>query len=80
MTSIRAVAKWMDAPDTQYLLDFVCPDALLLRTVARGLILWEDIAPSTNWVEDLVPETIRPYCLTKPDETQPDTVDLETMK
>lgn len=32
----KAIADWMRPPDTQYLLDFVRPDLLLLRIVARG--------------------------------------------
>ncbi|XP_054263292.1 anaphase-promoting complex subunit 1 [Macrosteles quadrilineatus] len=79
-TGNRAVANWMNAPDTQYLLDFVCPDALLLRMVARGLILWDDIEPSIAWVEGHVPTAIQPYCLVKPHPgTVPENVDLETM-
>lgn len=71
----------MKAPDTQYLLDFVCPDFLLLRMVARGLILWDDILPSIGWVEQHVPAAIRPYCLVKPHPgSLPDSVDVETMK
>ena len=27
----RSVAAWLDAPDTQFLLDFIRPDFLLLR-------------------------------------------------
>lgn len=28
---LRSVAAWFDAPDTQFLLDFIRPDFLLLR-------------------------------------------------
>lgn len=76
----RAVADWMKAPDTQYLLDFVRPDFLLLRIIARSLILWDDILPTSEWVESNLPATIRPYCLVKPRPGMPDSVDYETMK
>ena len=46
-----AVASWMDAPDTSFLLEFVRPDLLLLRTLAKGLILWDSVTPSLAWVE-----------------------------
>ncbi|XP_075233032.1 anaphase promoting complex subunit 1 isoform X2 [Lycorma delicatula] len=76
----KAVANWMKAPDTQYLLDFVCPDLLLLRMIARGLILWDDILPTEEWVLDHVPPAIRPYCLVKPHPGNlPDNIDYETM-
>jgi anaphase-promoting complex subunit 1 len=76
----RAVAEWMKAPDTQYLLDFVRPDFLLLRIIARSLILWDEILPTSEWVESNLPATIRPYCLVKPRPGMPDNVDYETMK
>ncbi|XP_068085818.1 anaphase-promoting complex subunit 1 isoform X2 [Anabrus simplex] len=79
-TGNRAVADWMKAPDTQHLLDFVRPDFLLLRMVSRALILWEEILPTTAWVESNIPAAIRPYCLVKPRPgAAPDTIDYETM-
>lgn len=77
----RAVADWMKAPDTQYILDIICPDFILLRTLARGLILFDDIIPTVEWVESHIPESIRPFCLVKPKpDSVPVGVDLETMK
>lgn len=35
-TGNKAVADWMAPPDTQYLLDFVRPDFLMLRILSRG--------------------------------------------
>lgn len=73
------MAHWLEAPDSEYMLDFICPDQLLLRMIARGLVLWEHILPTKAWVEGHVPHTIRPYCLVKPRDNM-DHVDLETMK
>jgi anaphase-promoting complex subunit 1 len=36
-TGNKAVADWMSPPETQYLLDFVRPDFLMFRILARGL-------------------------------------------
>lgn len=72
----RAVAEWLAPPQTHYLLDYVRPDLLMLRVVARGLILWNDIEPFDNWVQDQVPETIKPYVFAKPTE---DHIDYEAM-
>lgn len=33
----KAIADWMKPPDTQYLLDFVRPDFLMLRIISRGI-------------------------------------------
>ena len=41
-----SIARWMDAPETVFLLEFVRPDLLLLRTLAKGLIMWDQISPS----------------------------------
>jgi len=70
----------MEAPDTQYLLDFIRPDFLLLRVLAKGLIMWDHIVPSKEWVESNVPESIRPYALAKPQPGADPSIDLETMK
>uniref|UniRef100_A0A023F131 Putative anaphase-promoting complex apc subunit 1 meiotic check point regulator/tsg24 n=2 Tax=Triatoma infestans TaxID=30076 RepID=A0A023F131_TRIIF len=77
-TGNMAVAHWLEAPDSEYMLDFICPDQLLLRMIARGLVLWEHILPTKAWVEGHVPHTIRPYCLVKPRDNM-DHVDLETV-
>ncbi|XP_030877983.1 anaphase-promoting complex subunit 1 [Leptonychotes weddellii] len=58
-TNNRSIADWLCAPDTMYLLDFVKPEFLLLRTLARCLILWDDILPNSKWVDSNVPQIIR---------------------
>lgn len=58
----------------------VLPDALLLRTLARGLILWEDIEPTEEWILSHVPAFTRPYCLVKPQLNVDKDIDYETMK
>lgn len=58
-TNNRSIADWLRAPDTMYLLDFVKPEFLLLRTLARCLILWDDILPNSKWVDSNVPQIIR---------------------
>lgn len=42
-----------------------------------GLIMWDEIEASEEWIESQVPETIRPYCFVKPTE---DNIDYEAMK
>lgn len=76
----RAVAEWMRAPDTQYLLDFVRPDLLMLRILSRALILWNEIEPTKTWVSSHVPEIVQKYKLIKPSPEIAEAVDLETMK
>ena len=64
----KNVAAWMEAPDSQFLLEFVRPDFLMLRTLAKGLVMWDDITPTAEWVDSHVPISIRPHCLVRPAE------------
>ncbi|KAI8431904.1 hypothetical protein MSG28_004457 [Choristoneura fumiferana] len=72
----EAIASWLAPPTTAYLLDFVRPDLLMLRIIARGLIMWDSIEASEEWIESQVPSTIRPYCFVKPTD---ENVDYEAM-
>ncbi|XP_063980252.1 anaphase-promoting complex subunit 1 [Diachasmimorpha longicaudata] len=78
-TGNRAVAEWMRAPGTQFLLDFVRPDLLLLRILSRSLILWDEIEPTNSWVSSHVPDIVYKYRLQKPTSEITQNVDLETM-
>ncbi|XP_063958903.1 anaphase-promoting complex subunit 1-like isoform X2 [Lytechinus pictus] len=60
-TGNRAVADWLAAPDTQSLLDMVKPDFLLLRAISRGLVLWDDIRPTCEWVDSNIPPIVKKY-------------------
>ena len=60
------VASWLEAPDSRFLLEFVRPDFLMLRTLAKGLIMWDSIAPTLEWLESHVPPSMKPYCLVRP--------------
>ncbi|CAK1542886.1 unnamed protein product [Leptosia nina] len=75
-TNNPAVAEWLQPPTTAYMLDFVRPDLLMLRIIARGLVLWDSIEPTEEWVENQVPATIKPYCFVKPTE---ENIDYEAM-
>ncbi|XP_060532637.1 anaphase-promoting complex subunit 1 isoform X2 [Cylas formicarius] len=76
-TCNKAVADWLAPPDTQYLLDFIRPDFLMLRVLSRCLIMWNDVEASKEWVESQVPSTILPHCMVTPSETS--NVDYEAM-
>ncbi|CAG9772745.1 unnamed protein product [Ceutorhynchus assimilis] len=76
-TGNKAVSDWMAPPETQYLLDFVRPDFLMLRILCRSLILWDSIEPTKEWVVRQVPATILPHCLVTP--TNEADIDYEAM-
>ena len=65
-TGNQTYANWMNAPDSQFLLEFVRPDFLMVRTLAKGLIMWDSILPNSEWIDSHVPPSIRSYCLRRP--------------
>ena len=59
-TGDAAAAASLDLPATRYALDHVRPDFVLTRVVAKALILWHDIEPTTAWMETRLPPLLRP--------------------
>ncbi|KAK4997481.1 Anaphase-promoting complex subunit 1 [Elasticomyces elasticus] len=51
----RAIARKVDIPDTVPQFEYVRPDIMLLRTLAKHLILWEDIEPTGQWITTSIP-------------------------
>lgn len=77
-TGNETVASWVTAPDTQTLLEFVRPDFLLLRTLAKGLIMWSSIVPSKEWIDSHLPSVVANYAFRKLDDPNP-RIDYETV-
>ena len=63
----EAVADWMKPPETMYLLDFVRPDLLLLRVIARGLIMWNNVEPTTEWINSQISKQLSKIIKERPD-------------
>ncbi|KAK5625631.1 hypothetical protein RRF57_001347 [Xylaria bambusicola] len=49
------VARKIDVPDATLQFDYIRPDILLLRTVAKHLILWSEMEPSHEWIRKNLP-------------------------
>mmetsp|Transcript_6433 Transcript_6433/g.19518 ORF Transcript_6433/g.19518 Transcript_6433/m.19518 type:complete len:1862 (-) Transcript_6433:388-5973(-) len=58
-TNNLSAAAQIDLPDTHVLLNGLRPDFLLLRIIARNLILWDSILASTEWIENQIPDFVR---------------------
>ena len=58
-TERKDVADVLTIPDTVSALDHLQPNFLLVRTLARSLIMWETIKPSKEWIRSQVPQPIR---------------------
>ncbi|TIB13013.1 hypothetical protein E3P89_01390 [Wallemia ichthyophaga] len=53
------VASLMDLPHNSTELDWIRPDFLLFRTLAKNLIMWDSIGRKKEWVESQIPQFIR---------------------
>ncbi|KAL8778377.1 MAG: hypothetical protein Q9213_007446 [Squamulea squamosa] len=54
-TNDATLARKIDVPDTIHQFDYVRPDILLMRTVARHLIMWDQIRPDATWMQKQLP-------------------------
>ncbi|KAJ2903142.1 uncharacterized protein MKZ38_010406 [Zalerion maritima] len=50
------VARKIDVPDSTLQFEYIRPDVLLLRTLAKNLILWSKIEPSFRWIRTSLPQ------------------------
>ena len=54
-TQDERLAKKIDIPETPYQFEYVRPDIFLLRTVAKHLIMWDNISATTAWMRKQLP-------------------------
>jgi anaphase-promoting complex subunit 1 len=54
----KTIASAISLPDTHFLLEYVRPDFLMLRVIARALILWDEVEPSNAWIESQLPVAV----------------------
>lgn len=53
------MAAWLSPPSTLALLDSVRPDFILLRVLCKNLVLFDEIVPTRDWVDDQIPLSVR---------------------
>jgi anaphase-promoting complex subunit 1 len=66
-TNDKSIARKIDIPDTEAQFDHVRPDMLMLRAMAKNLILWDGIvakgpnadSSSQGWIQDNLPTCYR---------------------
>ncbi|KAF3336966.1 anaphase-promoting complex subunit 1 [Carex littledalei] len=68
-TESEEIAKRIYIPTTRFDLQYVRPDFIMLRIIARSLIMWSRVQPSREWVEAQVPEFIRVVIFKSQDDT-----------
>ncbi|KAH8084916.1 hypothetical protein BXZ70DRAFT_995193 [Cristinia sonorae] len=57
-TERQDVADILTIPDTVIALDRIQPNMLLLRSMAKALIMWNQITPKSGWLVRMVPDAI----------------------
>lgn len=57
-TNNEVVAKKLQIPDTEQLLDYIRPDVLLLRVLSRNLIMWDYIGNTSDWIASQIPQPL----------------------
>ena len=58
-TNRQDVADILVIPDTIVALDRIQPSFLMIRAIARALIMWDAIAPTEEWFASQIPEAIK---------------------
>ena len=58
-TNDAAIAASFTLPDTHFSLDYVRPDFVMLRILARSLVMQEGVQASQAWVEAQMPPLIK---------------------
>ena len=56
-----ALARKIDIPDTLHQFEYVRPDHFLLRTVAKHLIMWDDIDGTATWMKQQLPSGLQKH-------------------
>ena len=55
------LARKIDIPDTVHQFEYVRPDHFLLRTVAKHLIMWNDVQATFDWIKEQLPQAFQKH-------------------
>ncbi|KAF9112479.1 Anaphase-promoting complex subunit 1 [Mortierella sp. AM989] len=58
-TNSKSIASKLGVPETQFLLDYVTPDLLMLRVICKAIVLWDSIIPTKSWVLSQIPDYLK---------------------
>ncbi|WKY14040.1 hypothetical protein Q1695_004680 [Nippostrongylus brasiliensis] len=57
------IARELELPSTISMLEEIRPDVVFVRVLARSLVLWDSIEPSSAWIDKQIPNVIHEYAL-----------------
>lgn len=60
-TKSVAIAKKLEIPSSEQLLDYIKPDVLFLRCLIKNLIMWDPIENNILWIESQIPDILHKY-------------------
>ncbi|KAJ4980944.1 hypothetical protein NE237_031781 [Protea cynaroides] len=76
----EVMASRLLIPHTHFELQYVRPDFIMLRVIARNLIMWSRIEPSKEWIQSQIPEIVKMGVISIGDETADyDDMDVEAL-
>ncbi|CAI0443752.1 unnamed protein product [Linum tenue] len=58
-TESEAIVSRLSIPKTRYELQYVRPDFIMLRVIARNLIMWSSVQSSKGWILSQIPEIVQ---------------------
>ncbi|ESQ40468.1 hypothetical protein EUTSA_v10012420mg [Eutrema salsugineum] len=58
-TESEVIVSKLSIPQTHYDLECVRPDFIMLRVIARNLIMWSRIRPTCDWIQSQVPDVVK---------------------
>ncbi|KAE8695610.1 Anaphase-promoting complex subunit 1 [Hibiscus syriacus] len=75
----EVIVSRLTIPQTHFDLQYVRPDFIMLRVIARNLIMWGRIHPSKDWIQSQIPEIVENGVNSLGDDTMDiDEMDAET--
>ncbi|XP_048325794.2 anaphase-promoting complex subunit 1 isoform X1 [Ziziphus jujuba] len=58
-TESQAIVSKLSIPHSHFDLQYVRPDFIMLRVIARNLIMWSRVYPSKDWVQSQIPDIVK---------------------
>lgn len=77
-TESEAIVSRLSIPNSHFDLQYVRPDFIMLRVIARNLIMWSRVHPSEDWIQSQIPEIVKSNVKALKDDTSDDEMDAET--
>uniref|UniRef100_A0A803M3V4 Anaphase-promoting complex subunit 1 n=1 Tax=Chenopodium quinoa TaxID=63459 RepID=A0A803M3V4_CHEQI len=58
-TESEVIVSRLSIPCTNFELQYLRPDFIMLRVIARNLIMWSRVKPTKEWVESQIPQIVK---------------------